>query len=291
MYRRVKNYVNVGELRKAMTAIRSNGIAAIDDRVLTQLQSKHPMRRKPVALPPIDDDSNPGCDHRGNVEEEKKEEKSEEFSRHVSTILDSVITSVTITADNIISAAKLARRLSSGGLQQITPWHLKRALLADTNMAGALAASQLATRWARGDFSSSLGELVAESQLIVLYKDTSKTHVRPVGSVGIGCALRRLLTRAYCAKTKDKILAHCRKSRLGLLKGGYEVGGHAMRELAKQAKVSGWVIMLLDFANAFNSVDRNLLLKLASAHCPELAKLTLWLYERDLVWLLQEVTL
>ena len=69
MYRRAKNYVNVGELRKAMTAIRSNGIAAIDDRVLTQLQSKHPMRRKPVALPPIDGDSNPGCDHRGNVEE------------------------------------------------------------------------------------------------------------------------------------------------------------------------------------------------------------------------------
>ena len=35
---------------------------------------------------------------------------------------------------------------------------------------------------------------------------------------------------------------------------------------------------LLDFANAFNSVDRNLLLKLACAHCPEIAKLTLWLY-------------
>ena len=54
-----------------------------------------------------------------------------------------------------------------------------------------------------------------------------------------------------------------------------------MRELAKRAKVSGWVIMLLDFANAFNSVDRNLLLKLACAHCPELARLTLWLYERE----------
>ena len=51
-----------------------------------------------------------------------------------------------------------------------------------------------------------------------------------------------------------------------------------MRELAKQAKLSDWVIMLLDFANAFNSVDRNLLLKLACAHCPEIAKLTLWLY-------------
>ena len=50
------------------------------------------MRRQPVAFPPIDSDSNPGCDHRGNVEDEKREEKSEDFSRNVSTILDSVFT-------------------------------------------------------------------------------------------------------------------------------------------------------------------------------------------------------
>ena len=44
MYKRAKNYVNVGELRKAMTAIQSNGIAAVDNRVLEQLQAKHPQR-------------------------------------------------------------------------------------------------------------------------------------------------------------------------------------------------------------------------------------------------------
>ena len=54
-----------------------------------------------------------------------------------------------------------------------------------------------------------------------------------------------------------------------------------MRQLVTKAKEKGWVIMLLDFANAFNTVDRNLLLKLACAHCPELARLTLWLYERE----------
>ena len=185
---------------------------------------------------------------------------------------------MTGTQEDILSAAKSARRLTSGGLQQITPWHLKRALLADTNKAGAIAASRLATRWARGDFSSSLGELVAEAQLIALYKDKTKTDVRPVG---IGCAMRRLLTRAYCAKTKEQIIAHVGKSQLGVLKGGYEVGVHAMRELAKQAKLSREVIMLLDFLNAFNTVDRSLLLKLACAYCPDLAKLTLWLYERE----------
>ena len=54
-----------------------------------------------------------------------------------------------------------------------------------------------------------------------------------------------------------------------------------MRELASWAEERGWVVLLLNFANAVNTVDRNLMLKLACAHCPELAKLTLWLYERE----------
>ena len=63
--------------------------------------------------------------------------------------------------------------------------------------------------------------------------------------------------------------------------GGYEVGVHAMRELVAQAKRLGEVVMLLDFANAFNTVDRNLMLRLTAAYCPELTNLVLWLYERE----------
>ena len=78
-----------------------------------------------------------------------------------------------------------------------------------------------------------------------------------------------------------QIISHVRESQLGVMKGGYEVGVHAMRELSVQARKSGWVIMLLDFANAFNTVDRNLFLRMATAHCPELANLTLWLYGQE----------
>ena len=72
-----------------------------------------------------------------------------------------MLPSVVVRAEHILQAAKKARRLTSGGLQQITPWHLKRALLADTKQEGAIAAGLLATRWARGDFDNTLGELVA----------------------------------------------------------------------------------------------------------------------------------
>ena len=39
--------------------------------------------------------------------------------------------------------------------------------------------------------------------------------------------------------------------------------------------------MLLDFANAFNTVDRNLIFRLVAAHCPELTNLVRWMYELE----------
>ena len=136
----------------------------------------------------------------------------------------------------------------------------------------------MASRWGRGDFNCCLGELVAESQLIALYKDDKKIDVRPVS---VGCALRRLLTRSYCACIRDQIMEHVQESQLGMLKGGYEMGVHAMRELALKAEKNGWVIMFLDFSNAFNTVDRNLMLQLVKEYCPELTKLAWWLYASE----------
>ena len=181
-----------------------------------------------------------------------------------------------IKAEQILSASKKAKRLTSGGLQQISPWLLKRAFIEDTSLECATIAGQVATRWGRGDFAAELGELAAESQLIALYKDDKRKDVRPIS---VGCALRRLLTRAYCTQIRGFIRSHVQATQIGIMKGGYEVGVHSMRELAIQAKKRGEVILLLDFANAYNTADRNLMLLLTAAYCPELTHLVLWLYE------------
>ena len=87
---------------------------------------------------------------------------------------------------------------------------------------------------------------------------------------------------AYCAGIKVNIIEHVPESQLcSYGKRGYVIGVHAMRELAVQAEKNGWVIMLLDFSNAFNTVDRNLMLRLVTAHCPEMTKLTYWLYAQE----------
>ena len=58
--------------------------------------------------------------------------------------------SISVNKDDILKAASDAKRYTSGGLQQITPWHLKRALFATSDDDCAIKASLLATRLGRG---------------------------------------------------------------------------------------------------------------------------------------------
>ena len=54
-----------------------------------------------------------------------------------------------------------------------------------------------------------------------------------------------------------------------------------MRALANQCELDGEVILIIDFANAFNSCNRNLLIKLAATYIPEIAHLIFWLYAEE----------
>ena len=49
--------------------------------------------------------------------------------------------------------------------------------------------------------------------------------------------------------------------------------------MAAQAESKGDAILLLDFANAFDTVSKNLRISLAAKMCPELTSLTWWLYK------------
>ena len=93
--------------------------------------------------------------------------------------------------------------------------------------------------------------------------------------------VRCLLTKAYCSKVRARISQGISGTQLGVLNGGYEIGIHSMRALAAKAKTNGDAILLLDFANAFNSVYRSLLNSLTARLCPELANLAWWLHRLE----------
>ena len=65
---------------------------------------------------------------------------------------------------------------------------------------------------------------------------------------------------------------------LWLKKTRYEIGIHSARHIAKKSLLSGMVILLLDFENAFNRVGRALLLDLVIALVPEASNVLWCLY-------------
>ena len=118
------------------------------------------------------------------------------------------------------------------------------------------------------------------SRLIPIYKDWETDDVRPVAS---GSSVRRLLGRAIAEKIRRRVEGLTDDHQLGLKQTGYEIGVHSARHLAKKCRLSGYVMLLLDFENAFNRVDRALLLQLVIALVPEAANAFWWLYEKT-VW-------
>ena len=116
------------------------------------------------------------------------------------------------------------------------------------------------------------------SRLIPIYKDWNTDDVRPVAC---GSAVRRLMGRALADKIRNRVEGLTTDHQLGLKKTGYEIGVHSARHLAKLSRSKLMVILLLDFENAFNRVDRALLLELVIALVPEAAGALWWLYEKE----------
>ena len=91
----------------------------------------------------------------------------------------------------------------------------------------------------------------------------------------------RITVQAHCDQARNLIEELVGKHEFELMKGGYGAGIHIMRALINQCMEDGDVIFLIDFENAFNSCNRNLLVKLVPAAVPEIAHLTYWLYAEE----------
>ena len=155
---------------------------------------------------------------------------------------------------------------------------LRQAIQYSSNGSCSLSIAKLSNRMAKGDFDKVSGRAFSMMRSVALWKDKEKTSVRPIG---IGDALKRIIVRAHCDHVRVLIEELVWKHEFGLMKGGYEAAIHTMRALAEQCKEDLDVIVVLDFANAFNSCNRNLLIKLAVTAIPEIAPLAYWLYAEE----------
>ena len=283
---------NDGELRTALALMVQSGVAPTTKDILAQLRSKFPRRRSGVNWPSearIDELRNlvekiaiemdvDECASKGKNGDINPELSVSQSMKELQKSIDDGFQAVQVSWEDIVRVASRAKKSTGGGLCQLTPWHLKSAVLNSSGNKCAKMLAAWANRWARGDYDTSMGAILAMSRLIPIYKDWKTDDVRPVAC---GSSIRRLLGRAIAEKTRKRVEGLTEDHQLGLKKTGYEIGIHSARHLAERSRISGMVILLLDFENAYNLVDRGLLLELVIALVPGAAGAFWWLYERE----------
>ena len=268
------------------------GIAPSTQDIISQLRTKFPQRRNKVKWPSksrieqlrnmvertVTEMEVDACYGRDGSSDSNDKDVLSQPLRELQVAIENNFKAVQVQWEDIVKVSSRAKKSTGGGLCQLTPWHLKSAILNSPGNRCVKMLAVWANRWAKGDFDTSVGAIFAMSRLIPIYKDWKTDDVRPVAS---GSALRRLMGRALAEKIRGRVEGLTEDHQLGLKKTGYEIGVHSARHLARKCRSSGNVIMLLDFENAYNNTDRALLLEVAIALVPEAANVLWWLYMKE----------
>ena len=149
-------------------------------------------------------------------------------------------------------------------LEAQTPSH-KGAVL--EQLCGAI---QLAVR---GEVPRSVAPFLAGASLLALPKVSG--GIRPIA---IGEVFRRLVGKCLCAAVKEQAQQYFQPRQVGVATPlGVDAAIHAVTAWMQQAG-PGQAFLKIDFANAFNCIDRGRALEAVRARFPELARWTQWCY-------------
>jgi len=144
----------------------------------------------------------------------------------------------------------------------------------------------------RGDAPAVIARHFAGARLVALPKFCSKSgqlvDLRPVA---VGESLRRLAGKVLCARAKSTVtvlLQGVKQFGVGI-PGGGEAIVHAVRQWhTRQQESDDAVALLLDFTNAFNQVERDVILSECRRELPEVSAFVEWCYGEETVLLYGE---
>ena len=135
-----------------------------------------------------------------------------------------------MTFENIEKTVKRLKKSTGGGPQQITPWMIRQAVEGSPNGSCSLVIAKLSNCMVNGKYDTVLGSAFSIMKSVALWKNKEKTSVRPIG---IGDALKGIMTRAHCDQIRLHVTDVVEKHQLGMMRGGYDTGVRTMRALAK----------------------------------------------------------
>ena len=156
---------------------------------------------------------------------------------------------------------------AGGGPDKLRPQHLKDLLqhtqTEDTALLSALA--DFCNLVLRGDAPEVVRPFFFGASLVALRKRSG--GIRPIA---VGCTLRRLVAKVACKQVVDEMAELLAPRQLGYgVSGGSEAAVHAARCFLNNMDACQAMVKL-DFANAFNSIRRDCMLKAVQSLCPSL---------------------
>ncbi|XP_055353426.1 uncharacterized protein LOC129599261 [Paramacrobiotus metropolitanus] len=164
-----------------------------------------------------------------------------------------------VSPNEILVAVKSFPAGSSAGPDGLRPQHLKEMVSVPGETGGSLlsALSKLANLALSGKIPAAAKRVFFGGMLTPLLKKNG--GIRPIAC---GCTLRRLFGKVISRRVQDEMGELFRPVQLGYgTRGGAEAAVHAARKFVRDDCSEVQVVLKLDFANAFNTVRRDVMLK------------------------------
>ena len=183
------------------------------------------------------------------------------------TVHDSLPASVVSSENIVMDCLRSFPRGTSPGLEGYRPEHLLDACHTTQNRSTITLITNFINLIISGDILPEVREWFSGGRLCALAKEDGE--VRPIC---IGSVWRRLASKVVCSILQPKFLEFLAPTQIGVaVKSGAEILIHEVDLLYRTfKKTKDFVVLKIDWKNAFNSVDRQLFLDAVHKHFPEI---------------------
>ena len=178
-----------------------------------------------------------------------------------------------LCADDIASGLKKFPPGSGAGPSGLMAAHVPLGNDSETrSLHEALAA--FCTQFVRGELPPEQRDLFCGARLIPIAKKPS--GVRPIA---VGETLRRLAAKCLVEKYQSTVLEYLTPLQLGVgVRGATEAIIHRVKEWLHSGVPADHALLLVDFSNAFNTLDRSAMLRAISERCPHFLPYAVFCY-------------
>ena len=238
--RRFKELMQKGNVNGAIKLLTNNmkgGILPLNEQTMELLRTKHP---------------------EGNA-------ASEDALLHGEIKIVQPIIYEAIDEDMVLKAAQLTKGGSGPSGMDADGWRkiLTSKMYGDTGRDLRRALATVIKKMCVEDITDNSLESLMASRLVPLDKNPG---LRPIG---VGEVLRRIAGKIVMSVTKEDVVNASSRTQMCGRKAGSEAAIHAMKELFEREQSEA--VLLVDAANAFNTVNRQVLLHNISITCPTIA--------------------